>query len=257
MLDYFLELNLLTNDNPDDMSAHTANVISHNQTDIIDRILKTGAGLTRSDVISVLEAEKEVIYDLLAEGGAVTTELFNAFPSIQGVFTGAEDSFDHKRHRVKIHLSEGIGLRAVEERVKAKKIAPLQTGARIIAVTDIKTGSVNRLLTPGKNLRISGSKIKVTGDDPSVGVYFTLAGADVRADAAAIPALAPGVKIDETDIVENKPSEVMVLIPALGPGDYYVKIVTQFTGSAKASKSLHTAIFDIPLTVPAGDGQAG
>jgi hypothetical protein len=58
------------------------------------------------------------------------------------VFPGAEDSFDHKRRRVKIHLSEDIGLHAVEERVKTKKIA------RIIAVTDIKTGPVNRLLTP-------------------------------------------------------------------------------------------------------------
>jgi hypothetical protein len=59
----------------------------------------------------VLEAEKGVIYDLLAEGGAVTTDLFNAFPSIQGVFTGAEDSFDYKRHCMRIHLSEGAGPR--------------------------------------------------------------------------------------------------------------------------------------------------
>ncbi|MDR2052145.1 MAG: DUF4469 domain-containing protein [Treponema sp.] len=179
MLDYFLELNPLTSDNPDDMRAQTANVISHNQADIIDRILKTGA----------------------------------------------EDSFDRKRHSVRIHLSEGIGLRAVEERVKPKKIAPLPTGPRIISVTDVKTGSVNRLLTPGKNLRVSGIKIKIAGDDPSVGVYFTLADAEVKADAAAVPALAPG--------------------------NYYVKLITRFTGSGKSSKTLHTASFDTPLTVPA------
>jgi hypothetical protein len=224
--------------------------------------MRSGAGLTRSDIVSVLEAEKAVIYDLLSEGGAVTTDLFNVFPSIQGVFSGAEDAFDHKRHRVKIHLTEGVGLRAVEELVKTKKIAPLQTGARISSVTDVKTGSVNRLLTPGKNLRIHGSKIKLNGDDPSVGVYFTLAGSEVKAGTtvpvgAPVPALAPGVKVDGTDIVDNKPSELVVIIPALSPGTYYVKLVTQFTGSAKPSKSLHTALFDMPLEVQAEGGQGG
>ncbi|MDR2149325.1 MAG: DUF4469 domain-containing protein [Spirochaetaceae bacterium] len=237
MLDYFLELNMLTSDNPDDMRAQTANVISYNQEDIIERILKSGAGLTRSDVVSVLEAQRQIIYDLLAEGAAVTTDLFNAFPSIQGVFIGAEDSFDSKRHRVKIHLTEGLGLRTVEERVKTKKILPLQTSAYITSITDVKSGSVNNLLTPGKNLRIHGSKLKILGDDPSVGVYFTGAGGDV--------------KVEETDIIENKPTEVMIITPTLSPGEYYVKLVTQFTGSAKPAKGVHTATFERALTVTA------
>jgi hypothetical protein len=228
MLDYFLELNVITSDNPDDMRAQTANVISYNQENVIERILKSGAGLTRNDIVFVLEAQKQISYNILAENGAVTTDLFNAFPSIQVVFTGAEDPFDHKRHRVKIPLIEGIRLRAVEEQVKTKKILPLQTGPRIISVTDMKTGSVNRLLTPGRNLRINGGKLKIIGDDPAAGVYFTGTGGEV--------------KVDETDIRENKPSEVMVIIPALAPGDYDVKLVTQFTGSAKPLKSLHTAL---------------
>jgi hypothetical protein len=220
MLDYFLELNALTRDNPKDIRTQTANVLSYNQASVIECSLKSGAGLTRSDVISVLEAQKQGIYDILTEGGAVTTDLFNTFPSIQGVFTGAEDAFDHTRHPVKIHLSEGIGLRAVEKQVKTKKILPLQTG------------SVNRLLTPGRNLRINGGKFKITGDDPVVGVYFTGAGGEV--------------KVDETNITENKPSEGMVLIPALAPGEYYVKLVA--TGSTKPSKSLHTARFETTVT---------
>jgi hypothetical protein len=44
-------------------------------------------------------------------------------------------------------------------------------------------------------------------------------------------------------------------VSAFAPGEYYVKIVTQFTGGAKASKSLHTALFDAPLTVAAECGQ--
>ncbi|MDR1073917.1 MAG: DUF4469 domain-containing protein [Treponema sp.] len=205
---------------------------------VIDRILQTGAGLTRNDVLSVLEAEKQVIYAMLADGEAVTTDLFNAYPSVQGVFSGAEDSFDPKRHRVKIHLSEGASLRSVEDQVKTRKVQPGQTGAFIASVTDVKSGSANNLLTPGRPLRIYGSKLKITGDDPSVGVYFK--GAD-----------GSEVKVDITDMVENKPSEVIVMIPALAAGEWTLRLVTQYSGSGTEVKKPHIAEFSVALTVPA------
>ncbi|MDR2194816.1 MAG: DUF4469 domain-containing protein [Treponema sp.] len=220
------------------MRTKTVNVISRNQSAIIDRILKIGAGLTRSDVLSVLEAEKQVIADILAEGEAVTTDLFNAILTIQGVFTGADDSFDPKRHQVKIHLHAGVGLRAIEARVKTKKAQPGQTGAFIVSVTDMKTGSVNNLLTPGRPLRLYGSKLKVMGDDPSVGVYF-------RGEDGS------ETKVEASDIVENKPSDVLVMIPGLAAGKYYVKLITQFAGSGSPAKKPHIAEFGSELTVPA------
>jgi hypothetical protein len=236
MLEYSLELNELTS-NPNDMRAKVVNVVSRNQDAVIDRIMRIGAGLTRSDVLSVLEAEKQVIYTMLEEGEAVTTDLFNAYPSIQGVFSGADDSFDPKRHRVKIHLSEGAGLRKVEEGVKTKKTLPGQTGAFIASVTDIKSGSVNELLTPGKALRLYGSKLKISGDDPSCGIYF-------KAEDGT------EVKVDATDILENKPSEVLVMIPALASGTWTLRLTTQYTGSATLIKKPHTAEFGTVLTVP-------
>lgn len=236
-LDYSLILNKLTT-KPNDMRAQTEHVVSHNQEAIIDRIMQIGAGLTRSDILSVLEAQKQVIADILAEGGAVTTDLFNASPSIQGVFDGADDSFDPKRHRVKIHLTEGTGLRAIEDQVKTKKVQPGQAGALITAVTDIKTGSVNDLLTPGRDLRIYGDKLKLIGEEASVGVYF------IGVDGSE-------VKVDATDIVENKPSEVIVVIPALTAGEYTLRLITQFSRSGTPSKKVYTVDFAAPLTVPA------
>ncbi|MDR0411287.1 MAG: DUF4469 domain-containing protein [Treponema sp.] len=236
MLEYCLERNELT-DNPDDMRARTVNVISLNQDEIINRILKIGAGLTRSDIVSVLEAEAQVVKDALEDGEAVTTHLFNAFPSIQGVFTGAEDAFDSRRHSVKIHYAAGIGLREASGRVKLKKVLPGQTGAIITAVTDVKTGSVNHLLTPGRTLRIYGGKLKVMGKDASVGVFFI--GADGKT-----------VKVEPSDIVENKPTEVIVMIPELEVGEYHLRLATQFAGSGSLAKKVHTADFAEPLTVP-------
>jgi hypothetical protein len=57
------------------MRAKTVNVVSRNQAAVIDRILKTGAGLTRSDVLSVFEAQKQVVCDILAEGESITTDI--------------------------------------------------------------------------------------------------------------------------------------------------------------------------------------
>ncbi|MDR2481238.1 MAG: hypothetical protein LBD07_02975 [Spirochaetaceae bacterium] len=95
MLEYVLEVNELTAA-PDDYRAQVVNVTSHTQEDIVDRIMRIGAGLTRSDIAAVLEAEKQVVTEIIADGGAVNTELFNAFPSIQGVFHSAEDALDGK-----------------------------------------------------------------------------------------------------------------------------------------------------------------
>ena len=46
------------------------------------------------------------------------------------------------------------------------------SGIYITQAEDMKTGSVNNLLTPGRNLKITGQKIKIAGPDPTVGVLF-------------------------------------------------------------------------------------
>ena len=49
MLEYVLEVNGLTAA-PDDYRAQVVNVVSHTQEDIVNRIMRIGAGLTRSDI---------------------------------------------------------------------------------------------------------------------------------------------------------------------------------------------------------------
>jgi len=111
-----------------------------------------------------------------------------------------------------------------------------ESSAVILQVTDVKSGSVNDLLTPGRNLKIVGSKIKIMGDDSSVGIYFV----DVATQGRT--------KVEQSDIVTNNPSEVIVVIPALATGTYQLEIVTQFTGSYLLKES-RTTTFDRELTV--------
>ncbi|MDR2783271.1 MAG: DUF4469 domain-containing protein [Treponema sp.] len=234
MLEYTLEENLLT-DEAGDYRGQVVNVTSYTGGELADRIMKIGAGLTRSDVASVLEAAKQVIADIIAEGGAVHFELFNAYPSIQGVFNGPDEAFDPAKHKVRINLHPGAALRSAVSQIKLKRVAAVLTGTVITSVVDVKSGTVNNKLTPGRDIKIAGAKLKIAGDDPSAGLYF-------------VPAAGDPVKVDPTDIVVNNPAEVIAVIPALTAGAWRVRITTQYS-SGKALKSPHTFTFDKDLTV--------
>jgi hypothetical protein len=110
------------------------------------------------------------------------------------------------------------------------------TGAVIAQVTDVKTGSVNDLLTPNRNLKISGYKIRIAGSDDANGIYF------VNQDTAE------RTKVDESDIVTNNPSELIVVIPDLPGGTYQLEVTTQYAVGSLL-KEPRTATFDRTLTV--------
>ncbi|GHU30817.1 hypothetical protein FACS1894172_04710 [Spirochaetia bacterium] len=236
MLEYTLEENLLSASQAGDYRAQVVNVSSYTMNEITDRIMKIGAGLTRSDVASVLEAMKQVIADILAEGSAVHFELFNAFPSIQGVFKSSDDNFDPLRHKVKINLQPGIALRASLNDVKVKKVSGALTGTVIMSITDTKSGMVNEKLTPGRDIKIAGTKLKIAGDKPENGLYF-------------VSATGEAVKVEASDIVVNNPSEIIAVIPELAAGLYQVQLVTQYSGGGKKRKEPQTVMFNKPLTV--------
>jgi hypothetical protein len=235
MIDYTLEDNELT-DKPGDLRAQVINVTSYTQNDIVDRVMNIGAGLTRSDVVSVLEAEKQVIGTIIAEGGAVNTELFNAFPSISGVFDSPDEAFNHSKHKINIKLHPGVVLRSAVSQAKPRRVAAVVTGTVITSVTDLKTGAINGTLTPGRDLKFSGAKLKITGDKAEVGLYFVPVGGGAE------------IKVDPSDIVVNNPSELIAVIPPLTAGTYRVKIITQFS-AGKQLKTPHTCTFDKDLTV--------
>jgi hypothetical protein len=50
-------------------------------------------------------------------------------------------------------------------------------------------------------------------------------------------------------ILENMPSELLVLLPDLDAGDYELEILTQFSGGGKLVKDTRTLNFDHVLTV--------
>ena len=161
---------------------------------------------------------------------------FTAVAAIQGVFKSPKEKFNREKHRIYIQYIQGEITRRGLAEVVVEIMGVAMSGSFIAQVIDIRSGSVNELLTPGRNLRIFGNKIKVAGDDYILGVYFVNTISKAR------------TRVDEMDIVINNPSEVLVVIPDLPAGSYQLEIMTKFT-TGKILKNTNTIVFDKPLVV--------
>ena len=236
MLKYSLRENLLT-PAPDDYMAQAADVRSYTLDEIIDLMMEKGTTLTRADVAATLQVYGEVVSAIIKDGSAVNTPLMNTSMSISGVFDGANDSFDKKRHTVNLNITAGTLLRDAVTKVKCEKTEGASTDPYITEVTDIVTGTANTTLTKGGVVQLVGARLKFDAKDAAQGIFFVPeTGAPVRAAV----------------IAENKPARLMAIIPAdLAAGTYYIEVRTKILEGNKSGKTLKTGRFNKALTVAA------
>ena len=233
MLKYSLRENLLT-PAPDDYMAQAADVRSYTLDEIIDLMMEKGTTLTRADVAATLQVYGEVVSAIIKDGSAVNTPLMNTSMSISGVFDGANDSFDKKRHTVNLNITAGTLLRDAASKVKCEKTEGASTDPYITEVTDIVTGRVNTTLTKGGVVQLVGSRLKFDAKDEAQGIFF-------------VPETGEAVRA--AVIAENKPARLMAIIPAdLAAGTYYIEVRTKILEGNKSGKTLKTGRFNKALT---------
>lgn len=234
MLKYSLRENLLT-PAPDDYMAQVTDVRSYTLDEIIDLMMEKGTTLTRADVAATLQVYGEVVSAIIKDGSAVNTPLMNTSMSISGVFDGANDSFDKKRHTVNLNITAGTLLRDAVTKVKCEKTEGVNTDPYITEVTDIVSGKVNEVLTKGGVVQLVGSRLKFDAKDTAQGIFFVPeTGNPVRAAV----------------IAENKPARLMAIIPAdLAAGTYYIEVRTKYANATKQLKTLKVGRFAKPLTI--------
>ena len=236
MIEYTLRQNELTEDGKT-YNAQVINLKSYTFNDIANYLIRQNIGLSRSAIYGVWEGMKKAVEEIISEGGSINTELFNTSISIKGVFDGMDDGFDGSRHKICLNLHPGVILRNIPKKLKTRKFYS-RTMSLINTITDVKSGSVNDMLTPGMNVRIIGRRLKIAGADPSCGIYF------VPENRSEQP-----VKIEFSDIVVNKPSEIIAVIPILDKGTWNIRLVTQFRKGKGFLKTLNNITFDKPLNV--------
>ena len=192
----------------------------------------TTPGAMRHNVEMFLE---EMTY-LLCDSYSVNLGYFTAKVNIKGKFNKTDTTFDPQRHSLYFTLCQGELMSKHIDRVDVRLMGLAKCGAIIDQVTDVKSGSVNGILTPGRNLKIRGQKIKLAGDDAAVGIYFH------NIDTGAV------VKIDDRSVVVNSCAGMIIDIPPLTAGSYHLEILTQYSGSF-ILKTPRSAFFDRPLVV--------
>ena len=233
----YLYDNTLTKDNPNDFIARTASERSISVKQICEAAAsRGGADVSASSMEHATELFlKEMAYQL-CDGFSVNTGYFTASTTIRGVFDSPSETFNKDKHSIIFQFNQGEKLRAEIPNIEVEILGVAEASSVILQVTDVKSGSVNDLITPGRNLKIAGSKIKVAGNDPFIGVFFVNTTSGAR------------TMVEESDMVTNNPSELIVVIPALPAGIYQLEVVTQFADSS-ILKQPRTAFFDKPLTV--------
>lgn len=232
----FLFPNLLTED-PNDYSARVVSERTLTVKDVCRQAVTRGRASTTEEAMehNVNLFLKEMAYQL-ANGLRVNTGYFMASAKILGVFTKSGDKFDPNRHEVVFNFTQGSLMRKEIPYTEVDILGVGGTQTMIDQVVDMKTGSIDDILTPNHNLRIGGFKLKIVGENIENGIYLVNTQTKER------------IKIDDSSLVMNNPSELMILTPSLESGTYNLEVTTQYSGS-KLLREPRTAVLDKILTV--------
>ncbi len=227
--------NYLT-ENPNDFAARVISERTLNISEICQAAVSRGSadGTPQEMEHKVKLFLKEMAYQL-CDGYSVNTGYFTAGAQIRGVFDSATEQFNPEKHSINFLFNQGDLLRKEIPGIQVEILGVADSSLFIAQVTDVKTGAINDIITPNRNLKINGSKLKIQGNS-TTGIYFINQASQER------------IIIDPTDIVTNNPSEIIIIVPPLTAGTYKLQITTQFSGNVPL-KEPRTTTFDKILTV--------
>lgn len=220
---YALHPNKLTG-NPKDYMAIINFTGSIDEEGVIEQMMRQGSTITRADIKAVLDNYHTAIITLVLEGFKVTTRTANYGASIKGIFSGAHDTFSSDRHHLEPQVSAGAELRREMHRNgRTGKMEGGINAPRLLAYTDVNSGSRDSLVTPGGLGRVTGYRLKFDPADPEQGIFFIAGDASTRVEVVG----------------KNKPGELMFLVPAtLGPGSYTLLVQAAFKDKLRQGKLL-------------------
>jgi hypothetical protein len=217
-----------------DYIAQVVDVHSYSIEEIAERMLDRGTMLTKADILAVIEVFFSEIVKIVENGGAVHTPIFNLMPGISGVFQGMLDSFDPARHKIKAHITAGVLILQVIEKIKVTKVALEENVPHIHDVKDFDSGTENEQLSPGGPVQIYGNRLRFCTDEPTNGV-FVIDEHNVETQCGTV--------------MENKPSQIIIMLPqTLAQGNYVIEVRTNYSTNGKL-KNLRKGRFSKTLIV--------
>ena len=208
--------------------------------EIAGRIVAKRTEYRKETIVNILGmADEEKAY-AIAEGKSVVDGVGQYMVNVGGSFDGEKAPFDPKKHKLGVSYTSGKLLRDTLKNVIVET-RPAVTGPIINDFVDSTTEEKNLQITPSGPAVISGTNIKIAGDNPANGIYFT-------------PADGKAVKVGL--LIHNNPSQITFMLPVLKDGEYTLSITTQYSVGNSLVKEPRTYTFPVLLYVgeiPGGD----
>ena len=222
----------------DDRFGRVVTTKSLNIDDLIAKALARRTDLSGTTIKAAFDLLQGVAIEEIANGASVNFGLGYFNLGVSGVFYGDNAKWDPKQHSLWVKSTPTAELReaVLASVVDVRGMAVV--GIAINTLTDVTTGDVNGRITPGGGVNITGSKIKIDGDDASVGLSLINQGTNEVTGIA------------KTAILVNDPSKITFIVPpTLATGDYKLCISTQYSLSSKQLKEARTYVYDYVLSV--------
>jgi hypothetical protein len=222
----------------DDRFGRVVTTKSLNEDDLINIAVSQRTELNPNTLRSSIQILKEIAKQQVSNGASVSFGLGYYSLAVNGVFLGDDAKWDNSKHGLTIRVTPTADLRAAVNSATVDVRGMAEIGTVINSVTDVASGEVNTRLTPGGAVNLSGSKIKIAGDNPANGISIT------NQTTNEITAIAVNA------IAINDPSKITFVVPAsLVKGDYKLSISTQYSNSGVGLKEPRTYTFDYILNV--------
>ncbi|MDR1837426.1 MAG: DUF4469 domain-containing protein [Treponema sp.] len=198
--------------------AKTINEASLSIEQVCAFLLNRG-GFTGSyeDLVECVRLYFEEVAHLLCNGMAVNTGYFTIHPNIGGTFDNAREAHDPEKHPISFRFRTLSKLRRLIDQINVSVEGVADVSGWIDSFEDTDENQSNSIYMPGNMFVVQGSKIKLAGDDPQVGVYF-------------VPVDNPAQAVKVSRIAENISAKIIGVCPQTGATQNRIEIRTQYSG---------------------------
>jgi len=222
----------------DDRFGRVVTTKSLKEDDLIGIAVSRRTDLNPVTLKASMEILKSIAIEQIANGASVSFGLGYFSLAVNGVFIGDNGPWDSSIHSLSIRVTPTAELRNAIESVSVDVRGLAASGLFVNSVTDVTTGEENSRLTPGGGVNLTGSKVKIDGENAAIGIRLTN---QATTDVYVIPM---------TSLLVNDPSKISFIVPAtLVPGDYVLSLTTQYSSPAQTLKEPRTYTFDYILNV--------
>ena len=185
-------------------------------------MVESGSGITKAEALANVEAYHQALCDAIKDGNIVVTDLFSIQATISGTFSDFNSSFTKDKNEIKLRLQPGKRLQKLRSKIVTQK---KEHQAINPVITKILNGHQNPHPMHDKAgglLIIKGDQLKINTADDKQGIFFINTNNQQEFKAE--------------NLINNKPSELILLIPELTSGQYLIELRVVFHNSKKLRK---------------------